>query len=102
MIHEKSCVQQIQNPRCTQRLRTIGLTKDKNLFYFHGDVNMGNVVGYINSSINCKNRENAEYGLLDYPIIPPWRNFKHDLVGSKEYGHIAIHATKDINIREEF
>lgn len=73
--------------------------KDEDLFYFYGDVNMGNVAGYINSSINCKNRENAEYEL--YPGIPPWRTFKQDLVDSKEYGHIGVRATKDINIGEE-
>ena len=73
--------------------------KYEDLFYFYGDVNMGNVAGYINSSINCRNRENAEYEL--YPGIPPWRTFKQDLVDSKEYGHIGVRATKDINIGEE-
>ena len=73
--------------------------KDEDLFYVYGDVNMGNVAGYINSSIYCRHRENVEYEL--YPGIPPWKTFKQDLVNSKEYGYVGIHATKDINIGEE-
>ena len=41
----------------------------ENLFYFYKDVNMGNVAGYINSSIYCRHRENMQYEL--YPRIPP-------------------------------
>ena len=73
--------------------------KDEDLFYFHGDVDMGNVAGYISSSIYCRNRENVEYEL--YPGIPPWRTFKHDLVDGKEYGHIGVRVIKDIGIGEE-
>ncbi len=72
---------------------------DEDLFYVYGDVNMGNVAGYINSSIYCRHRENVEYEL--YPGIPPWKIFKQDLVNSKEFGHIGLRATKDINIGEE-
>ena len=73
--------------------------KDEDLFYFYGDTNMGNVAGYINSSIYCRHRENVEYEL--YPGIPPWKTFKQDQVDSREYGHIGIRATKDISIGEE-
>ena len=72
--------------------------KKKDLFYFYGDVNMGNVAGYINSSIYCRHRENVQYEL--YPRIPPWKIFKQALVDSKEYGYIGVHATKNINIGE--
>ena len=36
---------------------------DEDLFYVYGDVKMGNVAGYINSSIYCRHRENVEYEL---------------------------------------
>ncbi|MCO5599579.1 hypothetical protein L7F22_053685 [Adiantum nelumboides] len=73
--------------------------KDEDLLYVYGDVNMGNVAGYINSSIYCRHRENVEYQL--YPGISPWKTFKQDLVDSKEFGYIGIHATRNINIGEE-
>ncbi|MCO5567907.1 hypothetical protein L7F22_021603 [Adiantum nelumboides] len=73
--------------------------KDEDLLYVYGDVNMGNVAGYINSSIYYRHRENVEYQL--YPGISPWKTFKQDLVDSKEFGYIGIHATRNINIREE-
>ncbi|MCO5569843.1 hypothetical protein L7F22_023557 [Adiantum nelumboides] len=73
--------------------------KDEDLLYVYGDVNMGNVAGYINSSIYCRHRENVEYQL--YPGISPWKTFKQDLVDSKAFGYIGIHATRNINIGEE-
>lgn len=73
--------------------------KVDDLFYFYGDVNMGNVAGYINSSIHCRYRENVEYVL--YPEIPPWKTFKGELIDGKEFGHIGIRALKDITIGEE-
>ncbi|MCO5552457.1 hypothetical protein L7F22_005969 [Adiantum nelumboides] len=73
--------------------------KDEDLLYVYGDVNMGNVAGYINSSIYCRHRENVEYQL--YPGISPWKTFKKDLVDSKDFGYIGIHATRNINIGEE-
>ncbi|MCO5550977.1 hypothetical protein L7F22_004472 [Adiantum nelumboides] len=73
--------------------------KDEDLLYVYGDVNMENVAGYINSSIYYRHRENVEYQL--YPGISPWKTFKQDLVDSKEFGYIGIHATRNINIGEE-
>ena len=47
--------------------------KQEDLFYIYGDVTMGNISGYINSSITCRQKENVEYEL--YPGIPPWKTF---------------------------
>ena len=73
--------------------------KQEDLFYIYGDVTMGNIAGYINSSITCRQKENVEYEL--YPRIPPWKTFQQELVDGKEYGHIGICAIKNINIGEE-
>lgn len=73
--------------------------KNEDLSYLYGDVNMGNVAGYINSSIYCRHKENVEYEF--FPGLPPWKTFKQDVVDSKEYGYIGIRATKDINVGEE-
>ena len=48
--------------------------KQEDLFYIYGDVTMGNIAGYINSSITCRQKENVEYEL--YPGIPPWKTFQ--------------------------
>ena len=64
------------------------ISKNEDLFYFYGDVNMGNVAGYINSSIHCMHRENVEYEF--YPGIPPWKNFEDGLIDNKEYGYIGV------------
>ena len=91
----------IKNPRVKvySIVEDPNVDKDEDHYYFYGDVNMGNVAGYINSSIYCRDRENVEYEL--YPGIPPWKTFEHDLVDGKEYGHIGIRASKDIHIGEE-
>ena len=60
---------------------------------------MGNIAGYINSYITCRQKENVEYEL--YPGIPPWKTFQQELVDGKEYGHIGFLATKDMNIEKE-
>lgn len=69
------------------------------LFYIYGDVNMGNVAGYINSSISCKDSENVEY--VFYPEVPPWNISKRSIVNHIEIGYIGICALKDINVGEE-
>ena len=60
------------------------LTKDDDLYYFYGEVNMGNVARYINSSIYYRGKENKEYEL--YPRGPTLEAFEHDLAHGKEYG----------------
>ena len=60
---------------------------------------MGNIAGYINSSITCRQKENVEYEL--YPGIPPWKTFQQELVDGKEYGHIGIRAIKNNNIGDK-
>ena len=87
------------------RVKVYSMVEDPNvndkedIFYFYGDVNMRNVVEYINSSIYSRHRENMQYYI--YPKIPHWKTFKKVLVDSKEYGYIGVFVVKDINIGEE-
>ena len=69
------------------------IQRNKDLFYFYGDINVGNIAQYINNSIYCRHKENVKYQL--YPTTPPC---KQDIVDSKEYGYIGIYAIKGIRI----
>lgn len=64
----------------------------------YGNVETGNVAGYINSSKHCKEKTNAcwEYA----PNLTPWIEDNHN-VTIDDYGFVVTIAIKDINIGDE-
>ena len=67
--------------------------KAENEFYIDGDVEKGNVAGYINSSVN--RREEIENVLWEYHDVDPrpWNK--------KEWGYVMTRSTKPIKAGEE-
>lgn len=66
--------------------------------YIVGDVEDGNVAGYINSSHGMVLRPNVCYALA--PSLPPWHS-KDTNINSNEYGHICVETISDIDIGDE-